>query len=148
MWPSCQHWFRPRRSRNVACSSRITRCYGLPWHCNIWPSYNSQYGPTTKSTPPRLLSNRDIDLPTTTDTSFLRWPSSCILRLIRPQLSATIIQLHSTTQPTSAFSYDHPAAFYHSTDLSFQLRSSSCILPLNRPQLPAMIVPASLQRFD
>ena len=41
----------------------------------------------------------------------------------RHQLPATIIQLHSTTQPTSASCYDHPAAFYDSSDLSFQLWS-------------------------
>ena len=36
-----------------------------------------------------------------TDLSFLQRSSSCILRLDRPQLPATIVQLHSTTQPTT-----------------------------------------------
>ena len=69
-------------------------------------------------------------------------PASCndrpaaLQRLNRPQLPATIIQLHSTTQPTSASSYDHPAAFYDSSELSFQLRSSSCIPRLNLCRLP------------
>ena len=65
----------------------------------------------------------------------------------RHQLPAMIIQLHCTTQPTSASSYDHPAAFFDSPDLSFQQRSSSCILRLNRPQLPAMILHL-FQRLD
>ena len=42
----------------------------------------------------------------------------------RPQLPATIVQLHSND----------------STDLSYPQRSSSCILRLDRPQLPATIV--------
>ena len=51
-----------------------------------------------------------------------------------------IIQLHSTTRPTSAFNYDHPAVFFDSSNLSFQLRSSSCILRLVQPQLSATII--------
>ena len=39
----------------------------------------------------------------------------------RPQLPTMIIQLHSTTRPTSAFSFDHPVVFFDSSDLSFQL---------------------------
>ena len=57
----------------------------------------------------------------------------------RPQLPATIDQLHSTTRPTSASRNDRPAAFNDSTDLSFPQRSSSCIQRLDRPQLPATI---------
>ena len=43
----------------------------------------------------------------------------------RHQLLAIIIHLHSTTQPTSVSSYDHPAASNDPSDLSFQLWSSS-----------------------
>ena len=93
--------------------------------------YDSQYETTNGSTHPRLtqctIITGNIDLPTTTDTSFLWWSSSCILRLIWPQLPATIIQLHLMTRPTSASGYDHPAAFNDSSDLSFQLWSSSFI---------------------
>ena len=60
------------------------------------------------------------------DLSFPLWSSSCILRLNRPQLPATIIQLHPTTWLTSASHYDHPAAFYGSTD-SYPHQTSSCI---------------------
>ena len=58
----------------------------------------------------------------------------------RPQLPATIVQLHSTTRPTSPSRNNCPAAFKDSTDLSCPQRSSSCILRLDRPQLPATIV--------
>ena len=50
-------------------------------------------------------------------------------------------------RPTSASSYDHPAAFYDLSDLSFLLWSSSCILRLVQPQLPATILHL-LQRPD
>ena len=67
--------------------------------------YDSLYGLATRSTSPRLTQqycqNRDIDLPTTTDLSSPQRSSSSILRLDRPQLSATFVQLHSTTQPTA-----------------------------------------------
>ena len=73
----------------------------------------------------------------------------------RHQLPAIIIQLHSATHPTSASSYDHPAAFHDSTDLSYQLRSSSCIQRLIRPQLSATIIqlhstthPTSASSYD
>ena len=66
-----------------------------------------------------------------------------------------IIQLYSSTRPTSASSYDHPAAFFDSPDLSFQLQSSSCILRVTRPQLPATIIqlhsstrPTSASSYD
>ena len=60
------------------------------------------------------------------DLSLRLRSSSCILRLVRPQLSASIIQLHSSTRPTSAFDYDHPAAFYNSTYASYPRLTSSC----------------------
>ena len=120
----------------------MTRCYGLSYHCNTWLTYDPLYEPATGSTHPRLTQHTvitgNIDLPTTTDTSFLRLrPSSCILRLVRPQPSTSIIQLYSTTRPTSAFDFDHPAVFYDLSDLSFRLRLSSCILRPNLRQLPA-----------
>ena len=122
----------------------MTRCYGLSYHCNTWLTYDPLYEPATGSTHPRLTQHTvitgNINLLTTTDTSFLRWSSSCILRLVRPQLLTSIIQLHSTTRPTSAFDYDHPAVFYDSSDLSLWLRSSSCILPLVRPQPSTTII--------
>ena len=130
--PSCHNRTRPRRSCKIPRSPRTTRCYGLSYHCNTWLMYDPLYEPATGSTHPRLTQHTvitgNIDLPTTTATSFLRWSSSCIL-------STLIIQLHSTTRPTSAFNFNHPAAFYDSSDLSFQLQSSSCILRLVRPQL-------------
>ena len=93
---------------------------------------------------PTNCQNRDIDLLTTRPTSAFRYDhpatfndstdlsfplrsSSYIQRLDRSQLSATIIQLHSTTRPISAFRYDHPATFNDSTDLSCPQRSSSYI---------------------
>ena len=36
-----------------------TRCYGLPSHCNIWPTYDSQYELATRLTPP-LLTQRTV----------------------------------------------------------------------------------------
>ena len=89
---------------------------------------------------PTYCQNRDIVLPTTADLSYPQRSSSRIQQLDRPQLPATIVQLHSTTRPISASCNDHPAAFYDSTVLSFLQRSSSCILQLDRPQLPAMII--------
>ena len=68
------------------------------------------------------------------DLSFQLRSSSCILRLVRSQLSTSIILLYSSTRPISAFNFDHPAVFFDSSDLSFQLRSSSCILRLARSQ--------------
>ena len=84
-----------------------------------------------------------------TDLSFQLWSFSFFNGSINlRQLPATIIQLHSTTHPTSASSYDPSASSTaRSTYASFQLRSSSCILRLIRPQLPAMILPL-LQRLD
>ena len=84
--------------------------------------------------------NRDIDLPYTADLSCPQRSSNCIQRFDRPQLPATIIQLHPITRPTSASRYDRPAAFNDSTNLNFLQRSSSCILRLHRSQLPATIV--------
>ena len=75
---------------------------------------------------PTYCQNRDIDLPTTTDLSYPQRSSSCIQWLDRPQIPASIIQLHSTTRPTSAFRYVRPAAFYDSTD-SYPHQTSSCI---------------------
>ena len=106
--------------------------------------YNSLYELATRSTPPPVnptyCQNRDIDLPTTTDLSFLQRSSSCIQRLDRPQLPAMIVQLHSTTQLISASCNDRPAAFNNSTNLSFLQRSSSCILRLDRPEMAATII--------
>ena len=108
--PSCHNRTRPRR--------------------NTWLTYDPRYEPATGSTHPRLTQHTvitgNIDLPTMTDTSFLRWSSSCILRLVRPQLSTSTIQLHSTTRPTSAFDFDHPAAFYDSAYTSYPRLTSSC----------------------
>ena len=78
--------------------------------------------PTSASCYDRLVAFDD-----STDTSFPQWLSSCILRHDRPQLPATIVQLHSTTRPTSASRDDRPAAFYYSTD-SYPHQTSSCIL--------------------
>ena len=72
---------------------------------------------------PTYCQNWDIDLPTTTDLSYLQRSPSCIHRLDRPQLPATIVQLHSTTRLTSATRNDRPAA----------------LKQLDRPQLPATI---------
>ena len=53
-----------------------TRCYGLFYHCNTWLTYDPLYEPATGSTHPRLTQHTvitgNIDLPTTTSTSFLR----------------------------------------------------------------------------
>ena len=73
---------------------------------------------------PTHCQNRDIDLPTATNTSYLQRSSSCTF----------------TTQPISATRNDCPAAFNNSTDLSFPQRSSSCIQQLDRHQLPATII--------
>ena len=63
---------------------------------------------------PRLTSVFCNDRPAafndSTDLSFPQRSSSCIQQLDRPQLPATIIQLHPTTRPTSATSNDHLAA--------------------------------------
>ena len=59
---------------------------------------------------PTYCQNRDIDLPTTTDFSYPQRSSICIQRLDRPQLPATIVQLHPTTRPTSATCNDRPAS--------------------------------------
>ena len=60
------------------------------------------------------------------DLSFRLWSSSCILRLVRPQPSTSIIQLHFYD------SSDLPAAFYDSTYASYpRLRSSCAHLHLN-----------------
>ena len=104
-----------------------TRCYGLPKHSNIWPTYDSLYGLATKSPPPRL-TQRTVK----TGTSIYQ---------PRPTSAAhNDRQLHSKTRPTSPFRNDRPAAFNDSTDLTFPQRSSSCIQRLDRPHLPATIV--------
>ena len=72
-----------------------------------------------------------------TDLSFPQRSFTCIQRLDRPQLPATIIQLHSTTRPTSASRYNRPAAFYDSTDC-YPHQTSSCI-STTRPT-PATLV--------
>ena len=96
-----------RRSSNAASCLRTIRCYGLPWYCNIWPTYDSLYGLATRSMHPRLTQ-----------------------RTVKTGIS--IYQ----PRPTPVSHNDRPAAFYDTTDLSFPLRSSSCIQRLNR-QLPA-----------
>ena len=73
---------------------------------------------------PTYCQNRDIDLPTSTDLSYPRRSSSCIQQLDRPQLPATIVQLH----------------FNDSTDTSYPQWSSRCIQRLDRLQLPATII--------
>ena len=55
---------------------------------------------------------------------------------VNPMYCQTGISIYQP-RPTSASSYNHPAAFYDSSDLSFQLRSSSCIPRLKLRQLPA-----------
>ena len=87
--------------------------------------YDSLYGLATRSTHPRLTqrtvktgtsiyqtrptSTSRNDHPTesydSTDLSYPQRSSSCIQRLDRPQLLTTIVQLHSTTRPTSAYSH-------------------------------------------
>ena len=67
-----------------------TRCYGLatttrPYQRNVKTETSIYQRPTDLSCPQR--------------------PSSCIQRLDRPQLSATIVQLNSTTQPISAYQH-------------------------------------------
>ena len=89
---------------------------------------------------PTYCQNWDIDLLNSTDLSFPQRSSSCIQRLDRPQLPAMIIQLHSTTRPTSATRNDRPAAFNDSTDLSYLQRSSRCIQRLDPHRLPATII--------
>ena len=84
-----------------------------------WRSSNAAFSPRNDS----LLRTAQV-FNDSTDLSFLLWSSNCILRLIWPQFTVTIIQLHSTTWPTS----------------SYQQRSSNCIQQLDRPQLPATIV--------
>ena len=70
---------------------------------------------------PTYCQNRDIDLPSTTDLSYPQRSSSCIQRLDRPQLPATTVQLHSTTQPT-ATRIKHPAVhIYDSTILAIDI---------------------------
>ena len=86
----------------------------------------------------RLTSRHD--LPNTTDLSCPQGSPSCIQRLDWPQLPVTIVQLHSTTRPTSASRNDRSAAFNDSTDPRFPLRSSSCIQQLDRPQYSATII--------
>ena len=102
--------------------------------------YDSQYGLATRSTypvSPTYCQNPEIDLPNTTDLSFLQRLSSSIQQLDRPQFPATIVQLHSMTWPTSASRYDRPAAFYDSTN-SYPHQTSSCI-STTRPT-PATLV--------
>ena len=106
-----------------------THCYRLSKHCNIWPTYDSQYGLATKPTPPPVnltyCQNWDIDLPTTTDLGFPQRLSSCIQRLDRLQLPATFVHLHSTTQPT-ATRIKHPAV---SLRLDWSQLSTTIIQP-------------------
>ena len=91
----------------------------------------------------RTVKNRDVDLPTSTNISYLQRSPSCThLRLDQHQLPATIAQLHtSTTRPTSATCNDRPTAhIYDSTNISYQQRSPSCThLRLDQHQLPATI---------
>ena len=85
--------------------------------------YDSLYRLATKSTHPRLTqravktgtwiyqprptsasrNDHPVAFNDSTDLSFPQWSSSCIQRLDRPQLPATIVQLHSTTRPISAY---------------------------------------------
>ena len=83
--------------------------------------YDSLYRLATRSTYPRLTqrtvktgtsiyqprptsatrNDRPAVFNDSTDLSYLQRSSSCFLWLDRPQLPATIVQLHSTTQPTA-----------------------------------------------
>ena len=96
-----------------------THCYGLPKHCNIWPTYDTLYRLATRSTPPPPVN------------------PTCCQKL---GYQTTNHNNLSTTQLTPASCNDHPAAFNDSTDLSFPQQSSRCIQRLDRPQLPATII--------
>ena len=97
----------------------MTRCYGLPKHCNIWLTYDSLYELATKSTHPRLTQ--------------------------RTVKTGTLIY---QTRPTSATCNDRPAAFNDSTDISFPQRSSSCIQRPDRSQLTRIKHLAVSPRLD
>ena len=144
--PSCQHRFWPRRSRNVACSPRkdsllrtALALQHLP-HVRLTIRASNQIDTPrltrrtvkteTSISTSRLTSASCNDYPAAvndlTDLSCPQRSSSCIQRLDRPQLPATIVQLHSTTRPISA--YPH--------------QTSSCIsttrpTPANRIEHPA-----------
>ena len=60
-----------------------------------------------------------------TDLRFLQRSSSCILRLDQPQLPATIVQLHSTTQPTATCT-KHLAVSPRLDQRSYPHRTSTC----------------------
>ena len=89
---------------------------------------------------PRPTSATRNDHPATfndsTDLSYPQRSSSCIQRLDRPQLLATIVHLHSTTLPTSASRNDHQAASNDSTHIGYQQRSSSRFSSTRPYQLP------------
>ena len=90
-----------------------------------------QTRPTLATRYDRLAAFND-----STDLSFPQRLSSCIQRLDRPQLPATMVQLHSTTRPTSAPRNGHYAASYDSTHIGYQQRSSSCFSSTRPHQLP------------
>ena len=128
--------------------------------------YDSLYGLATRSTPPqltqrtvktgssihqlRLTSASRNDRPAAfndpTNLSFLLRSSSCIIRLDRPQLPATIVLLHPTTRPTSASRYDRPAAFNDSTD-SYPHQTSSWI-STTRPTPATLIEHPAAHIYD
>ena len=112
--------------------------------------YDSLYGQATRLTPPRL-TKRTVK----TGTSIYQQRSTsatrndrpaAFKRLDRPQLLATIVQLHPTTRPTSATSNDRPAAFYDSTD-SHPHQTSSCI-STTRPTPATLIEHPAAHIYD
>ena len=89
--PICQHRFRPRRSRNVACSTRNDSLLrtALALH-NL-----AHVGLAVRA-------SHQIDTPPVNPT-YCQKPGHRFTNHGRPQLPATIIQLHSTTRPISAY---------------------------------------------
>ena len=125
--PSCHNRTRPRRSCKVPRSPRndslLRTILPLQHLAHVQPAVRASNRIDTPSVSSTYRHNREYR-----STNY-----------DRHQLPS-IIQLHSTTRPTSAFDYDHPAAFYDSSDLSLRLRSSSCILRLVRPQPSTTII--------
>ena len=121
--PSCHNRTRPRRSCKVPRSPRndslLRTVLPLQHLAHVRPAVRASNRSDTPSVNSTYRYNREYQ-----STNY-----------DRHQLPTMIIQLHSSTRPTSAFNFDHPAVFYDSSDLSFRLRSSSCILRLVRPQL-------------
>ena len=112
--------YRPRRSSNVASSPRNNSLLRTALALQQLAMYDSLYRLATKTSRPisAACNERPAAFNDSTDLSFPLRSSSYIQRLDRLQLSATIVQLHSTTRPISATRNDCPAASNNSTDLS------------------------------